>query len=254
MRKHLFLVLLVLFYIVFAEVVQQGKRFGVITLPLGRVEVQKAGGAQWRKVGVNQPVYVNDVIRTRAKSRAEISLTGGGKMRIGEKSEMVLNRAEIMGMQKDFDANLKKGKVWVSAKAGFGEKKNVAVRTPTAVAAIRGTKYRAEAGEEESSVLVYQGEVEVNRPENLKKMRKDALEKKQQEGGPPKFRLGPVQEIQAPTQVAGPYEVSLEDWISLVEGMQINLRADGKYHMFEFDKEADAQSDWVKWNEELDAE
>jgi hypothetical protein len=54
--------------------------------------------------------------------------------------------------------------------------------------------------------------------------------------------------------VAGPYEVSLEDWISLVEGMQINLRADGKYHMFEFDKEADAQSDWVKWNEELDAE
>ena len=152
------------------------------------------------------------------------------------------------------NANLKKGNVWVSAKAGFGEKKNVVVRTPTAVAAIRGTKYRVEAGEEESSVLVYQGEVEVNRPENLQKMRRDALEKKQQQGGPPKFRLGPAQEIEAPTQVAGPYEVSLEDWISLVEGMQINLRADGKYHMFEFDKEADAQSDWVRWNEELDTE
>ena len=230
------------------------KRFCIITLPLGRGEVQKAGSDQWKKAGVKQPVYVNDKIRTRAKSRAEISLTGGGEMRIGEKSELELLQADIMGMKKDYNANLKKGNVWVSAKAGFGEKKNVAVRTPTAVAAIRGTKYRVEAGEEESSVLVYQGEVEVNRPENLQKMRRDALEKKQQEGGPPKFRLGPVQKIEAPTQVAGPYEVSLEDWIKLVEGMQINLRADGKYHMFEFDKEADAQSDWVKWNEELDAE
>ena len=254
MRRHLLSTLTVLFCIVFVGSAQQGKRFGIITLPLGRVEVQKAGSDQWKKAGVKQPVYVNDKIRTRAKSRAEISLTGGGKMRIGEKSELELLQADVMGMKKDYNANLKKGNVWVSAKAGFGEKKNVVVRTPTAVAAIRGTKYRVEAGEEESSVLVYQGEVEVNRPENLQKMRRDALEKKQQQGGPPKFRLGPVQEIEAPTHVAGPYEVSLEDWISLVEGMQINLRADGKYHMFEFDKEADAQSDWVKWNEELDTE
>ena len=254
MRRHLLSTLTVLFCIVFVGSAQQGKRFGIITLPLGRVEVQKAGSDQWKKAGVKQPVYVNDKIRTRAKSRAEISLTGGGKMRIGEKSELELLQADVMGMKKDYNANLKKGNVWVSAKAGFGEKKNVVVRTPTAVAAIRGTKYRVEAGEEESSVLVYQGEVEVNRPENLQKMRRDALEKKQQQGGPPKFRLGPVQKIEAPTQVAGPYEVSLEDWIKLVEGMQINLRADGKYHMFEFDKEADAQSDWVKWNEELDTE
>lgn len=173
---------------------------------------------------------------------------------MGENSEMEFTKASVMGMQKDFNANLKKGNAWVSAKAAFGEKKNVAIRMPTAVAAIRGTKYRAQAGEEESSILVYQGEVEVNRPENLQKMRRDALEKKQKEGAPPKFRLEPVQEIEAPTQVAGPYEVSLEDWIKLVEGMQINLRADGKYHMFEFDKKADAQSDWVKWNNELDAQ
>jgi len=254
MRRHLLSTLIVLFCIVFVGSAQQGKRFGIITLPLGRVEVQKAGSDQWKKAGVKQPVYVNDKIRTRAKSRAEISLTGGGKMRIGQNTTLELMRADVMAMQKNFLAKLKKGNVWVSAEAGFGVKNNVSIGTPTAVAAIAGTKYRTEAGEEESSVLVYEGEVEVNRPENLQKMRRDALEKKQQEGGPPKFRLGPVQKIEAPTQVAGPYEVSLEDWIKLVEGMQINLRADGKYHMFEFDKEADAQSDWVKWNEELDAE
>ncbi len=253
MRRHLSSVLIVLFCMVFVGSAQQRKQFGKIVLTLGWVEVESPG-TEAKRVKIGTTVRVNDIVRTKEKSRVEISLRGGGKIRLGEKSEMELTKASVMGMQKDFNANLKTGNAWVSAKAAFGEKKNVAVRTPTAVAAIRGTKYRAEAGDEESSVLVYEGEVEVNRPENLQKMRRDALEKKQQEGGPPKFRLGPVQEIQAPTQVAGPYEVSLEDWISLVEGMQINLRADGKYHMFEFDKEADAQSDWVKWNEELDAE
>ncbi|MFQ6616350.1 MAG: hypothetical protein ACE5HZ_06220, partial [Fidelibacterota bacterium] len=72
--------------------------------------------------------------------------------------------------------------------------------------------------------------------------------------GGPRFRLGPVEEVQAPEQVAGPYEVTLEEWITLVEGMQINIRSDGKYHMFEFDQDTDAELDWVRWNKELDGE
>ena len=63
--------------------------------------------------------------------------------------------------------------MWVSAKAAFGEKKNIAVKTPTAVAAIRGTKYRAKAGEDESSVLVYDGKVDVNQAKNYIEDRKE---------------------------------------------------------------------------------
>ena len=80
-------------------------------------------------------------------------------------------------MVKTFNANLKRGNVWVSAKAAFGEKKNIAVRTPTAVAAIRGTTYRAKAGEEESSVLVYDGKVDVNwKRTTLKSEKRNARE------------------------------------------------------------------------------
>ena len=161
----------------------------------------------------------------------------------------------IRDREKNFEATLKKGDVWVAAKAAFGEKKNVAVRTPTAVAAIRGTKYRAKAGEDESSVLVYDGKVDVNAAKNVIDARKQQMRQggPPQGGGAPKFKLGPVTEVQAPTQVAGPYEVSLEDWISLVEGMQINVRKDGKYSMFKFDQDADAGLDFVKWNKEQDA-
>ena len=135
--------------------------FGKITLPLGMVEVQSKGGNDWARAKVRQPVFAGDKVRTKPKARAEITLNGGGKLRISENSELELTT--------------------------------------------------------------------------------------------PKFSLGPVQTIQAPTQVAGPYEVTLEEWITLVEGMQINLRSDGKYSMFEFDKEADSKDPWVMWNLEQDS-
>ena len=230
------------------------KEFGKVTLPLGRVEVQKGGTGAFKKAMPRMPIHEKDIVKTLAKSRCEITLVGGGKLRIGQNSELEITEANVKPMEKNFGATLKKGDVWVAAKAAFGEKKNVAVRTPTAVAAIRGTKYRAKAGEDESSVLVYDGKVDVNAAKNVI----DARNQQMRQGGPqggaaPKFKLGPVTEIQAPTQVAGPYEVSLEDWISLVEGMQINVRKDGKYSMFKFDQDADAGLDFVKWNKEQDA-
>ena len=232
-----------------SDVNTAGKQFGKISLPLGKVEVQATGGEAWEKAKPNRPVFEGDVIRTAPKSRAEITLQGGGKMRIGENSELELTAANVKPMAKNFSANLKKGNIFVSAKAVFGEKKSVSVRTPTAVAAIRGTKYRAKAGDDESEILVYDGKVDVNAAKNIIDERQEKRKSLAPGSAPgkPKFTLGPV------TEVSGPYEVTLEDWISLVEGMQINVRKDGKYHMFKFDQAKDGDLDFVKWNNELDA-
>ncbi|MBT3519524.1 MAG: FecR domain-containing protein [Candidatus Marinimicrobia bacterium] len=227
-----------------------GQPFGKNSLPLGKVQF-KTETTDWARAKPNQKVFEGNSIRTQAKSRCEITLTGGGKVRIGENSELELNEASVKLMVKNFSANLKRGNVFVSAKAAFGEKKNIAVRTPTAVAAIRGTKYRASAGENESSVKVYDGKVDVNQAKNYIEERK-----KKRQGLIPKnmpFKLGPVTEIKAPTQVSGPFEVTLEERVTLAEGMQINIRADGKFHMFEFDQAKDAEDEFVKWNQELEA-
>ena len=231
------------------------KEFGKISLPLGRVQVQKGGVGEFKRAMPRMSIQEKDVVKTLAKSRCEITLVGGGKLRIGENSELEITEANVKPMEKNFGATLKKGDAWVAAKAAFGEKKNVAVRTPTAVAAIRGTTYRAKAGNDESSVLVYDGKVDVNAASNVSEARQEQRRQGfQPQGGAPRFKLGPVTEIQAPTQVAGPYEVSLEDWVSLVEGMQINVRKDGKYSMFKFDQDEDDGLDFVKWNKELDAQ
>ncbi len=232
-----------------SDVNTAGKQFGKISLPLGKVEVQATGVEAWEKAKPNRPVFEGDVISTAPKSRAEITLQGGGKMRIGENSELELTAANVKPMAKNFSANLKKGNIFVSAKAVFGEKKSVSVRTPTAVAAIRGTKYRAKAGDDESEVFVYDGKVDVNAAKNIIDERQEKRKSLDPGSAPgkPKFTLGPV------TEVSGPYEVTLEDWISLVEGMQINVRKDGKYHMFKFDQAKDGDLDFVQWNKELDA-
>ena len=237
-------------FVVFYSSLLGQNNFGKISLPLGKVDVYDQSGS-WERAKPNQPVSVGNLIRTGKRSRCEITLTGGGKIRIGENSELELNNASIKPMTKSFNANLKKGNVWVSAKAAFGEKKDIAVRTPTAVAAIRGTKYRAKAGEDESSVLVYEGTVDVNQAKNYIEERKEMRKGLSKNSAP--FKLGPVTELKAPTQVSGPYEITLEDWISLAKGMQINVRKDGKYSMFEFDQKNDGELDFVKWNKEQDA-
>lgn len=223
--------------------------FGKITFPLGNVESRLGADGTWTKVNLNQEMFVGDHLKTAAKSRAEITLRGGGKFRVGENSQLELTKAQVDGLKKDFAATVSRGQVWVAAKAAFGETKNVAVRTPTAVAAIRGTTYRAVADSAMSSILLYDGEVDV-----IGASADQSGQSQQGQGGTGGgFAIGAPQEVAAPQQVPGPFEVSLDDWVRLVAGMQVNVRADGRYELFEFDREADALLDFVRWNVERDS-
>ena len=80
-----------------------GQPFGKISLPLGKVEF-KTENADWARAKPNQPVFEGNLIRTQAKSRCEITLPGGGKIRIGENSELELNDADVKPMVKNFNA------------------------------------------------------------------------------------------------------------------------------------------------------
>ena len=174
----------------------QGKQlFGRVTFPLGTVQVQVTTNPGWTKVVLNQEVFVGDKIQTLQKSRCEITLNGGGRFRIGEQAELELTQASVTPLKKDFGATVSKGQVWVAAKAAFGETKNVAVRAPTAVAAIRGTKYRVLADTAESSVLVYEGKVDVIWAQAVE-------ESDQGDAGPGgAIKIGPPQEVLPPALV-----------------------------------------------------
>ena len=127
---------------------------GKITLPLGKVTSQPPGKYSWLRARVNQDVFVNEKIRTQAKSRCEITLAPKRVLRIGEQSLITLEEPEL-GVNK---YNIKSGRSWLSI---FTKNNNIQVRTPGAVAAIRGTVFRVDCDKNYSTFTVYSGSVEV---------------------------------------------------------------------------------------------
>jgi hypothetical protein len=90
-------------------------------------------------------------------------------------------------------------------------------------------------------VAVYDGQVDVGPTDDLRRQ----LQQQQRPVGPP------VQ-VPGPTQIPGPYQVSLEQWVRLVQGYQIEVRNNGRYAKTQIDSTAEAQVDWVRWNQERD--
>ena len=115
---------------------------GIITLPLGKVTVNGTKGKPKHKL------YNGDIIKTGSKSRVEIKLPSGGevgerwKVRIGENSEFGITTNNLRTAAKSFGIQQKHGNLYDTFASGvagvFSKGPTGKVRTPTAVAAIRG--------------------------------------------------------------------------------------------------------------------
>ena len=106
------------------------------------------------------------------------------------------------------------------------------VQMPNAIAGVHGTVFEnAIAEDSTSSVSVYRGEVGV-------------------EGGPD--RAGPHRSM-APTQVAGPKEISMGQWIKILKDNQrLTISKSGTAgESVQF--KPDSASAWVKLNQERDS-
>ena len=130
--------------------------FGAITLPLGHVFVQSPKESNWLKAGFNREVFQNEKVKTESKSRCEVKLDGKKVLRIGEKTMVTLLDpiADNAAMLIEF------GHAWLT---DFSKKRSTtSIRMPTAVAAIRGTVFRIDCDNNQSTINVYKGMVDVS--------------------------------------------------------------------------------------------
>jgi len=93
-------------------------------------------------------------------------------------------------------------------------------------------------------LIVYEGRVDAGpaRPH-------EAVQRKgasSASGGAPGVAAGP-------RPVAGPYEITLDEWVKVTEGMRLRVRPDGRFALQPMDAEADGALDWVRWNLERDS-
>lgn len=211
---------------------------GKVSFFLGKVRIKSKTAADWKDARMNLPVEGGDQIETGKADRLEVTLRDGSVIRISEESAVTLDCPS----GKAISPSVAKGKIWGNIKKLGQRNFDLEVTTGTATAAIRGTVFRVDnnAQDSMSSVLVYDGKVEVGPGKQLEKVIAASGEKQERT------------EVSGPQEVPGPFEVTLMDWVAIVKGQRIDVQKNGKYNKFKFNEKQDAQDEWVKFNKERD--
>ncbi len=247
MRIKIIISVLLIAAIVFSfNYFQSSSQVAKISFPLGNVLVLPKGKTKMQKAGFNQNLYAGDKVKTEKQARCEIKYNDGSVIRIDEQSLYTIINVRQTAKEKKSESFLSIGKLWANIKKLTSSSDSWLVRGPSAVVAVRGTVYRMDAtADSTSTVWVYDGSVNVG-PAGWQPGGTDVRQGQRNQPGPP-------QQVQGPQVVQGPREVSLEEWVEIVKAQQqITVKPDGSFQKADFDVAQDAQSSWVKWNQERD--
>lgn len=208
---------------------------GKISLIEGKVSVLKKDAETWRDACVNMPLEVGDAVYAMGESFAEIVYTSGAILRMDEETKVIIEAVSDKGIK----TNTPVGNVWGNMRKLVTSKKEFELSSPTATAAIRGTVFAMNTRQDSSTdVSVYEGKVAV---------------------GPSKEaqQVAPLQsqerhEVPGPSEIPGPYEVTLDQWRTIVAGQMISVNKEGKFAQKKFSVDKASKNSFVKKNLAMD--
>lgn len=140
------------------------RKVGLVTFRVGDVDLVRKDRS--RKVKVRELIEEKDVIKTGPKSRVVVQFSEGAFIAIQENTEVAVNKIRRTSSRLEFFVNLVKGQLGVDAREG--ERYDIRIQGPTAVALVRGTTFLVEAEGMNTRVIVGEGEVEVQGPGTAK--------------------------------------------------------------------------------------
>ena len=222
---------------------------GVITYLEGQVQVKKSGETEWSAARPNMILSEKDQIRVQAKSRAELILDNQSVMRLSENTLLTIHKLEeeVATRKETTRVELSLGKLWTRTAKLFNPTSRYDIRTPTAIAGVQGTIYQLQVGEDrETNIQVFQGTVNVYNP--------FPAAKPSQPGQVTQWEK--PQEVTGPGEVPGPASISREEWTKIVlrQYQQITVTDRGIPRPTSFNAHKERQNEWVRWNEERDAD
>jgi len=218
---------------------------GQVTFVSG--EATRSAGGVPERLAVGSAVYAGDTLETQGRTRLEITLRDQSVVRVGPRSRVVLGAA-VFGRtveERKVATRLLVGDLWAKVAKAVGGDSRFEVQTANAVAGVRGTTFRVDAKADRSVVVkVYGGTVAVAGG--------GAIPRPAHQGGAPAGDGAGKKRV----QVAGPKEVSREQWERVVGAMmQVKVAADGTPAQPEPFALAGAEADaFEAWNRERDGE
>ncbi len=118
-----------------AEAVAANAGVGTLTVKTGRVEIMRTGQTQYVPAEKGSLLYEGDKIKTGEMARAAILLDDGSLVRLNANTELIL-KDKKPGKQKS-RLQLMMGHLWAKISK---QENQLEIETPTAVAAIKGTR------------------------------------------------------------------------------------------------------------------
>lgn len=188
---------------------------------------RKNTNSAWETLNKGQALYPHYEIKTLENTLLTLKLGDGSEVRVAPNSLMRINNPDSTKANQ-FDLQLIIGKAWAKLRKNVQLGTKLILHTAQARIDIRGTSYEAIAGDTETQLHVFSGNVAVT-PES---------------GGG---------QIQAPVEIKGPHEVSKEEWQMIVAAFhQVRIKKGqipnqpSKFNLNE------VSNDWIKWNLQQD--
>lgn len=148
--------------VLFAVSAQADKMYGVFMVVKGSVKVESAGKTSDAKVGTK--IYEGDGVTTAADSRAKIVMSDRNVLNVSPDTKMSIAKYEndAASGKKNVELKLDAGKVRSNVEQTYdGEKSKFQIKTPTAVAGVRGTQFLAgfDSKTQSTSIVTFKGSV-----------------------------------------------------------------------------------------------
>lgn len=138
------------------------KQIGLFMVVKGEVKVVR--GSETLKAKVPLGVYQGDTVISSKDARAKIVMNDKNVIHISPSTELKIETYVNDGQQKNVELNLKEGKVRNNVEQTYdGDKNKFIIKTPTAVAGVRGTQFITsfDKGRNETKIVTLQGRVEL---------------------------------------------------------------------------------------------
>lgn len=154
----------------------QAAPVGKFTHVRGKVDITSPGEAA-RTARKGYEVNVGDIVRTKAKAKAEITFIDGNVLRLAQKSRVKITEYMVTKDQRRASIRLYRGKLRSMVKSvlagwfGRNKRNRYEIRTPTAIVGVRGTDFFSYYLQGVSGAMCKEGHVygyPVNNPEAVK--------------------------------------------------------------------------------------
>lgn len=183
----------------------------------GTVEYLKSGAAAWVAVKAPFMLEVGDQVKTGPKSKAEIYIKYGSKVRLGAETTFVISK--VSPQENAVQVVRGRMQAWIRKFAGRG----FSVRTPSAVCAVRGTVFEVEVAESgQTAWNLFSGSLQIadNRNRTVDLAPNQRLEVSQAEGAAAPVALPPTVEVPSEPATIKEEKVEIKAEEVIVEASQ----------------------------------